>query len=78
MTSNTPNPAGCSRATARLPVKALPKARIFDPESVGYLLDHVTRYEAARPWLSANGTVVDTTALRPEEVAARIAGGVAG
>jgi hypothetical protein len=40
-------------------------------------LDHVARYEAALPWLTTTGTVIDTTTLRPEEVVARIAGGVA-
>jgi hypothetical protein len=35
-------------------------------------LDHVERYQAALPWLRELGTVVDTTALRPEEVVDRI------
>jgi hypothetical protein len=50
-----------------------------DREEAGakqWRLDHVARYEAALPWLSASGTVVDTTKLRPEEVVERIANGL--
>jgi hypothetical protein len=48
-----------------------------DTEEAGakqWRLDHVERYQAALPWLRESGTVVDTTALRPEEVVDRIAG----
>ncbi|MFJ5218584.1 AAA family ATPase [Streptomyces sp. NPDC088354] len=36
-------------------------------------LDHLAAYEAALPWLRAEGTVVDTTGVPPREVALRIA-----
>ena len=36
----------------------------------------VERYQAALPWLSEAATMVDTTALPPQEVVERIAGGL--
>ena len=50
-----------------------------DQEEAGakqWRLDHVERYQAALPWLSEAGTVVDTTALPPQKVVERIAGGL--
>ena len=48
-----------------------------DREEAGakqWRLDHVERYDAARPWLSEKATVIDTTAKTPAEVVALIAG----
>lgn len=43
--------------------RLVPGAHVFDTEQVGVML----------PWLRAAGTVVDTTAAPPREVARRIA-----
>jgi polyphosphate kinase 2 (PPK2 family) len=46
-----------------------------DREEAGarqWRLDHLDRYEQALPWLAATATVVDTTALTPADVTARI------
>lgn len=46
-----------------------------DREEAGarqWRLDHLDRYEQALPWLAATATIVDTTALTPADVTARI------
>ncbi|WP_419994605.1 AAA family ATPase [Streptomyces boninensis] len=39
---------------------------------------HLDAYESARPWLRRAGTMLDTSALTPAQVAARLRAGVAG
>lgn len=66
---------GCGKTATALRLPALvPGSRLFDPETVGYMLQPNLADRAARPWLcQAADLVVDTAAAAPDEVAGRVA-----